>query len=80
MGRGEMTISRELLVDLLHMPSGTIIVGAKTDLFRDVVFTVEHSDIPANNGTLVQLAPTFQKQDSIVFNGWGADVTVAVGE
>jgi hypothetical protein len=81
-----MTVSDEILIDVLHLPDNTKILGVDTetalmDMLRNqTTFYVEHPDIPDGipGGVFPQVKPRFTshynkrgKITRVTFEGWG---------
>ena len=71
-------VSTQLLIDVLHLPSGTTISSASYDEYRDYVeLVLVHHDLPESDVTCLPIAlPQFRKQLEVVFEGWGIEETV----
>jgi len=74
MARGKVTVTAELLMDILHLPPDTVfIASAGYQELRSVSFIVEHPGIKAGvAGQTCEVSPQFSREDGeVVFKGWG---------
>lgn len=73
MNIGRFSLTNELLCQLLHLPSGTLVVGATlSGDGRDVVLSVRHADIKqVGEGEINELSPRWSRHEPVQFDGWG---------
>ena len=72
-----MRISKELLLDALHLPMNTEIVEARCEFpYRDITFIVGHPDIPDNSITVTPWYTTeydeYGRVVKITMDSWGS--------
>lgn len=78
MGYARVQITPELLLDVLHFPPDTRIVGADMDHSHGyVVLTMAHPDLKDgvvdDRGCPPVTTPTLRAQPPVVFESWGQD-------